>query len=90
MIEKYGHGSAANPRAIDAPPVNRHPAILRVSSLVVGGILSVLMLTAVVPPIVADQSDRAVVDAPVTLLTAPIDGEIDFAIDQSRPCGGSR
>jgi multidrug resistance efflux pump len=32
----------------------------------------------VVPPIVADQSDRAVVNAPVTLLTSPIDGEIDF------------
>ena len=35
------------------------------------------MITAVAPPIVADQSDRAVVDAPVTLLTAPIGGEID-------------
>jgi multidrug resistance efflux pump len=35
------------------------------------------MVTSVVPPIVADQSDRAVVNAPVTLLTAPIGGEID-------------
>jgi multidrug resistance efflux pump len=51
--------------------------ILRASSLVVASILSLLMLTAVVPPIVADQSDRAVVNAPITLLTAPIDGEID-------------
>jgi multidrug resistance efflux pump len=51
--------------------------ILRVSSLVVASILSLLLINAVVPPIVADQSDRAVVNAPVTLLTSPIDGEID-------------
>jgi multidrug resistance efflux pump len=55
----------------------RHPVILRVSSLVVASVLSLLLINAVVPPIVADQSDRAVVNAPVTLLTAPIDGEID-------------
>jgi len=56
---------------------SRHPMILRVSSLVVASILSLLLINAVVPPIVADQSDRAVVNAPVTMLTAPIDGEID-------------
>jgi multidrug resistance efflux pump len=56
---------------------NRHPMILRASSLVVASILSLLLINAVVPPIVADQSDRAVINAPVTLLTAPIDGEID-------------
>jgi multidrug resistance efflux pump len=56
---------------------SRHPAILRVSSLVVGGVLAILLVTSVVPPIVADQSDRAVVNAPLTLLTAPIDGEIE-------------
>jgi len=55
----------------------RHPVILRVSSLAVAGILAALMVTAVVPPIVADQSDRAVVNAPVKLLTAPINGDID-------------
>src|ERR1700737_1387899 len=55
----------------------RHPVILRVSSLVVASVLSLLMITTVVPPIVADQSDRAVVNAPVPLLTSPIDGEID-------------
>ena len=55
----------------------RHPVILRVSSLAVASILSLLLVNAVVPPIVADQSDRAVVDAPVALLTAPIDGEIE-------------
>jgi multidrug resistance efflux pump len=35
------------------------------------------MISAVVPPIVADQSDRAIVDAPVKLLTAPINGDIE-------------
>ncbi|MBR0755614.1 HlyD family efflux transporter periplasmic adaptor subunit [Bradyrhizobium jicamae] len=42
----------------------------------IGGALSVLLVSAVVPPIIADQSDRAVVNAPLTLLTAPIDGEV--------------
>ncbi|MGJ4925663.1 HlyD family secretion protein [Bradyrhizobium sp. HKCCYLS2038] len=55
---------------------HRHPVILRVSAIGVAGILSALMLTAVVPPIVADQSDRAVVDAPVMLLTSPIAGQV--------------
>lgn len=55
----------------------RHHVILRVSSLGVAGVLSALMITTVIPPIVADQSDRAVINAPITLLTAPIDGEIE-------------
>lgn len=59
------------------PSGRRHPAILRVSAIGVAGLLSALMVTAAVPPIVADQSDRAVVNAPVTLLTAPIGGEIN-------------
>jgi multidrug resistance efflux pump len=66
--------------AIKGQPVSRarrHPVILRVSSLAVAGVLALLLLNAVVPPIIADQSDRAVVNAPVTLLTAPIEGEID-------------
>jgi multidrug resistance efflux pump len=75
MPENVDHSSARKTGAVSQ--TNRHPMILRVSSLVVASILSLLMLTAVVPPIVADQSDRAVVDAPVTLLTSPIDGEID-------------
>ena len=50
--------------------------ILRVSSLVVATIVSALLVTAVVPPIVANQSDRAIVNAPVKLLTAPIKGDI--------------
>jgi multidrug resistance efflux pump len=49
-----------------------------VSSLVVASVLSLLIITTVIPPIIADQSDRAVINAPITLLTAPIDGEIEF------------
>jgi hypothetical protein len=48
----------------------RHTVILRVSSLVVASVLSLLMITTVVPPMVADQSDRAVINAPITLLTS--------------------
>lgn len=59
------------------PPVPQHATLLRVSALSVAGIVSALMITAVAPPIMADQSDRAVVNAPVTLLTAPISGEVE-------------
>jgi multidrug resistance efflux pump len=76
MPENSDLGSARKTRAVNPSRTNRHPTILRVSSLVVGSLLSLLMITAVIPPIVADQSDRAVVDAPVALLTAPIDGEV--------------
>jgi len=48
----------------------------RAIALTVSGSLAALVLTAALPPLVADQSDRAVIDAPVTLLTAPIDGEV--------------
>lgn len=59
---------------------NRHPVILRVSATAVATLLAALMVTAVLPPIVADQSDRAVVDAPVALLTAPVSGEIESIV----------
>jgi multidrug resistance efflux pump len=75
MFETVDSSSAGKPEPVSR--VRRHPAILRVSSLVVASVLSLLLINAVVPPIVADQSDRAVVNAPVTLLTAPIEGEID-------------
>ncbi len=75
MPENVDRRSATKAPAVSQ--ASRHPMILRVSSLVVASVLSLLMITTVVPPIVADQSDRAVVNAPVTLLTAPIDGEID-------------
>ena len=75
MSESVDRSSAT--KAGPVSQTHRHPMILRASSLVVASILSLLMLTAVVPPIVADQSDRAVVNAPITLLTSPIDGEIE-------------
>ena len=75
MPENVDRSSARETAAVSR--ASRHPVILRVSSLVVASVLSLLMITTVVPPIVADQSDRAVVNAPVTLLTAPIEGEID-------------
>ncbi|OAE97500.1 hypothetical protein AYJ54_35070 [Bradyrhizobium centrolobii] len=46
--------------------------------------MSVLLVSAVAPPIIADQSDRAVVNAPLTLLTAPIDGEVGSLSKQIR------
>ena len=76
MPENVDPSSARKTRPVSR--VGRHPMILRVSSLAVASILSLLLINSVVPPIVADQSDRAVVNAPVTLLTSPIDGEIDF------------
>lgn len=72
----FVEGSSAE-KARPVSRARRHPVILRVSSLLVASVLSLLLINAVVPPIVADQSDRAVVNAPVTLLTAPIEGEID-------------
>jgi hypothetical protein len=75
MFEIVDSSSAEKPQPVSR--VRRHPVILRVSSLLVTSMLSLLLIDAVVPPIVADQSDRAVVNAPVTLLTAPIEGEID-------------
>ena len=76
MPENVDPSSARKTRPVSR--VDRHPMILRVSSLAVASILSLLLINSVVPPIVADQSDRAVVNAPVTLLTSPIDGEIEF------------
>src|ERR1700710_204439 len=76
MFETVDSSSAEKSEPVSR--TRRHPVILRVSSLVVASVLSLLLINAVVPPIVADQSDRAVVNAPVTLLTSPIDGEIDF------------
>jgi hypothetical protein len=42
----------------------------------VSAALAAVILTSTLPPLVADQTDRAVVNAPVTLLTAPIAGEV--------------
>jgi hypothetical protein len=58
MFETADNSSAREPEPVSR--VRHHPAILRASSLVVASVLSPLMITTVVPPIVADQSDRAV------------------------------
>ncbi|MBB2961430.1 HlyD family efflux transporter periplasmic adaptor subunit [Methylobacterium sp. R2-1] len=55
---------------------HRHGRLIRVSSVSLASVLAILIGTSVLPPLVADQSDRAVVNAPVTLLTAPIAGDI--------------
>lgn len=52
-------------------------ALKRGVAFSVSAALAALILTSALPPLVADQSDRAVVNAPVMLLTAPIEGEID-------------
>ena len=65
-------GQGRNKRAIRAGWI----PLKRGIALTVSGSLAALVLTAALPPLVADQSDRAVVNAPVTLLTAPIDGEV--------------
>jgi multidrug resistance efflux pump len=53
-----------------------HGRIIRTTTYCVASLLAVLMLTAALPPIVADESDRAILDAPITLLTTPIAGEV--------------
>ncbi len=58
------------------PKIKGHGRIIRATSYCVASLLAILTLTAALPPIIADESDRAVLDAPVTLLTTPIAGEI--------------
>ncbi|MGX7707411.1 HlyD family secretion protein [Methylobacterium sp. Gmos1] len=55
---------------------HRHRGLVRLSSVGLASVLALLIGTSVLPPLVADQSDRAVVNAPVALLTAPISGDI--------------
>ena len=58
-------------------PAHRHRGLVRISSVSVASVLAILIATSIVPPLVADQSDRAVVNAPLTLLTAPIAGDVE-------------
>ncbi|WP_144439929.1 HlyD family efflux transporter periplasmic adaptor subunit [Methylobacterium sp. AMS5] len=53
-----------------------HTRVVRVSAYSVATVLALLMTTATLPPLLADQSDRAVMNAPISLLTAPIAGEM--------------
>ncbi|WP_089504081.1 HlyD family secretion protein [Methylobacterium indicum] len=55
---------------------HRHRGLVRLSSVSLASVLALLIGTSVLPPLVADQSDRAVINAPVMLLTAPISGDI--------------
>ena len=50
--------------------------IIRVSAYSVATVLALLLVNSALPPLLADQSDRAVIDAPITLLTSPIAGEV--------------
>ena len=54
----------------------RHARIIRVSAYSVAMVLALLLVNSALPPLLADQSDRAVIDAPITLLTSPIAGEV--------------
>ena len=54
----------------------RHALIIRVSAYSVATVLALLLVNSALPPLLADQSDRAVIDAPITLLTSPISGEV--------------
>lgn len=58
------------------PKMKAHGRIIKATTYSVASLLAVLMLTATLPPIVADESDRAILDAPITLLTTPIAGEV--------------
>lgn len=53
-----------------------HNRLVRISAYSVTSVLALMMTTAVLPPLLADQSDRAVINAPISLLTAPIAGEV--------------
>jgi multidrug efflux pump subunit AcrA (membrane-fusion protein) len=58
------------------PKIKVHGRVIRATTYSVASLLAVLMLTAALPPIVADESDRAILNAPITLLTTPISGEV--------------
>ncbi len=53
-----------------------HTRVVRISAYSVATVLALLMTTATLPPLLADQSDRAVINAPISLMTAPIAGEM--------------
>ena len=76
--------SAPAPGASLGAPHNGHRAshtrMVRVSAYSVATVLALLMTTATLPPLLADQSDRAVINAPISLLTAPIAGEMSAVV----------
>lgn len=65
--------------------------VVRAASLVTSAVLAILILAAVVPPLTADQSDRAVVNAPIALLTAPVAGDVEsISIRPGQVIGGGQ
>jgi len=77
MSEKLSRPlSSTAPAAPDAGRQRGHTRVVRVGAYSVATVLAVLMTSATLPPLLADQSDRAVINAPITLLTAPISGEV--------------
>ena len=75
--------STANPPRPDLGKGRSKPAgagswvsLKRGIAFLVSAALAALVLTSTLPPLVADTSDRAVVNAPVMLLTAPIAGDV--------------
>ena len=52
-----------------------HSRIIKAAAYPVAGTLTVLLLSAALPPIVADQSDPAILDPPGRLLTTPNAGD---------------
>lgn len=65
-----------------------HHRIIVLGTYLVGLIVAVLAITAALPPIVGDETDRAVLDAPVTFLTTPISGEVAGVTPAAHADGG--
>ena len=61
---------------LQTPSPHNHGRLVRLSSVSLASVLALLVGTSILPPIVSDQSDRAVVNAPISLLTAPIAGDL--------------
>ncbi len=80
MTDDLSTGRASEPKGRGRPRETASSgalaALKRGIAFSVAAALSALILTSTLPPLVADQSDRAVIDAPVMLLTAPIAGEV--------------
>lgn len=55
---------------------NRYVLFLRTTTYATGGMLGALILSSAMPPLMTTATDRAVLNAPVITLTAPIDGTV--------------
>ena len=50
---------------------------MRIFSYSVAGVLGLLMMSSTMTPIIADSSERALLDAPIRLVTSPIKGVVE-------------